>query len=307
MEDAVSETLLEDAPAVSFAEIESALGRDAARRNEAAPARALTATVVAVGPPNRLKEVVAPLHHLGNSGAIRGILIPQGTGTGSGARVASNLVVLNGLQDSFIDNAVAALRLSSLPTMIWWRGGPTEVLANLVKLADRVVLDADPPEPTWKCAIEHLDGAPFSDIRWTRLTRWRALMAQFFDLPEVQQAASTIRHLCISGSDRHSAALFAAWMKAMLEWGDNVDTEIQSSGQQAPIASVSVTGRNLALHLRLAKSRTCVESATEIGQGGTSRVVSLGDESLTALLTEELRIRSRDRVFEDALAGVLSS
>jgi len=31
------------------------------------------------------------------------------------------------------------------------------------------------------------------------------------------------------------------------------------------------------------------------------------DESLTALLTEELRIRSRDRAFESALAGVLAS
>ena len=100
--------------------------------------------------------------------------------------MASNVVVLNGLPDNFIDNAVAALRLSSLPTMIWWRGGPTEVLANLIKLADRVVLDADPPEPVWKCAVERFERAAFSDLRWTRLTRWRALMAQFFDLPEVR-------------------------------------------------------------------------------------------------------------------------
>jgi glucose-6-phosphate dehydrogenase assembly protein OpcA len=298
---------MESAPAVSFAQIESALGRDGGRRNEAAPVRALTATVVAVGPAERLQDVVAPLQKLGSSGAIRGILIPQGSATESGARVASNVVVLNGLQDNFIDNAVAALRLSSLPTMIWWRGGPTEVLANLVKLADRVVLDADPPEPTWKCAVERLDRAAFSDLRWTRLTRWRALMAQFFDLPEVQQSASAIGHLCIGGSDRASAALFGAWMKAELQWTDNVKVEIQIGDGQAPISSVSLTGSSVALNLRLAKSRTCVESAAEIGQSGTSRVVSLGDESLTGLLTEELRIRSRDRAFEHALAEVLES
>jgi glucose-6-phosphate dehydrogenase assembly protein OpcA len=306
MEDAVSETLMDSATSVSFSQIESALGRDAARQTDAAPARALTATVVAVGPQERLMDVVAPLQHFGNSGAIRGILIPQGSGTSSGARVASNIVVLNGLQDNFIDNAVAALRLSSLPTMIWWRGGPTEVLANLVKLADRVVMDADPPEPTWKCALDRLDRAAFSDLRWTRLTRWRALMAQFFDLPEVQQSASAITHLCIGGSDRPAAALFGAWMKAELGWTDAVTVEIQSKEGLPPISTISVTGGSLALHLRLAKSRTCVESAAEIGPVGTARVVSLGDESLTALLTEELRIRSRDRAFERALAEVLA-
>jgi glucose-6-phosphate dehydrogenase assembly protein OpcA len=305
MEDAVSETLMESAPGVGFAKIESAL--DGARQNDAAPARALTATVVAVGPRDRLQDAVEPLQHLGNSGAIRGILIPQGSGTESGARVASNVVVLNGLQDNFIDNAVAALRLSSLPTTIWWRGGPTEVLANLIKLADRVVLDAEPPEPAWRCAIERLDRAAFSDLRWTRLTRWRALMAQFFDLPEVEEQAASFTHLCIQGSDRAAAALFGSWMKAELQWGDTVRIEIQASDEGAPIAAISLTGDALGLHLRLAKSRTCVESAAQVGETGTSRVVSLGDESLTALLTEELRIRSRDRAFEHALAGVLAS
>jgi glucose-6-phosphate dehydrogenase assembly protein OpcA len=307
MEDAVSETLMESAPTVGFAQLESVLGRDSAKQSDAAPARALTATVVAVGPSDRLQDVVKPLQSLGNSGAIRGILIPQGSTAESGARVASNVVVLNGLPDNFIDNAVAALRLSSLPTVIWWRGGPTEVLANLIKLADRVLLDADPPEPAWKCAVERFDRAAFSDLRWTRLTRWRALMAQFFDLPEVEEAASSFNHLCIEGSDRASASLFGAWMKTELEWGDNVTIEIQGSEDSAPIASVSLTGGSRTLNLRLAKSRTCVESAAQVGQSGTSRVVSLGDESLTALLTEELRIRSRDRAFESALAGVLAS
>jgi hypothetical protein len=132
-------------------------------------------------------------------------------------------------------------------------------------------------------------------------------MAQFFDLPEVERAAGSFNHLCIDGSDRAAASLFASWMKSELRWSDNVTIEIQSNGAAAPIASISLTGASLDLHLRLAASRTCVESAARVGEGGTSRVVSLGDESLTALLTEELRIRSRDRAFEHALTGVLAS
>jgi glucose-6-phosphate dehydrogenase assembly protein OpcA len=306
MEDVVSEALMESATSVAFGEIESALARDGSGQQDGAPVRALTATVVAVGPRDRLLELVEPLRHLGTSGAIRAILIPEGPGPETGAQVAANVVVLNGLEDRFIDNAVAALRLSSLPTVIWWRGGPTSVLGNLIKLADRVVLDADPPEPGWACARERFEQAAFSDVRWTRLTRWRALMAQFFDLPEVRDAAGSFTHLCIEASDRAAAALFGAWMKNELHWDDTVTFEIQASDRPSPITRISLTGGSQDLHLRLAKSAKCVESAAHVGQSGTSRVVSLGDDSLTALLGEELRIRSRDHAFERALTAVAS-
>lgn len=307
MEDAVTETMTESTTAVAFADIEAAITREANQKETAAPARALTATVVAIGPRERLHEVVEPLQQLGASGAIRGILIPQGSPVEDGARVSHNLVVVNGLPDTFIDNAVAALRLSSLPTVVWWRGGPTELLGNLITLADRVILDAHPPEPAWKCAVEHREETAFSDVRWTRLTRWRALMAQFFDLPEVREAAPRFNRLCIEASDRPSAALFGAWMKSELGWGDRVEIEIQDSDRPSPIARISLTGGSHDLHLRLAKSPACVESGTRVGQTGTSRVVALGDDSLGAVLAEELRIRSRDHAFERALSEVVAS
>jgi len=289
---------------VAFGQIESQLAHQAGGGRDGAPARSLIATVVAVGPPDRLRDVVEPLQILGRTGAIRGILIPQGPSDATGAEVGWNVVVLNGLPDHFIDNAVAALRLSSLPTVIWWRGGPVDVLANLVTLADRVILDADPPEAAWKCANENCAGTPFSDVRWTRLTRWRALMAQFFDLPEVQEAASSFTHLCIEASDRSAASLFAAWMQSELQWDDRVTIEIQDSDRNEPITGVTLTG-GIELNLRLAKSRTCVESAATAGPSATSRVVSLGDESVTALLVQDLRIRSRDHAFERALTKVV--
>jgi glucose-6-phosphate dehydrogenase assembly protein OpcA len=292
---------------VAFGEIESALAREGSGQKEALPARALTATVVAVGPAERLQPIVEPLQQLGMSGAIRAILIPEGPGQECGAQVASNVVVLNGLSDNFIDNAVAALRLSSLPTVIWWRGGSTDVLGNLVRLADRVILDADPPEPGWKCAVDHFDRTAFGDVRWTRLTRWRALMAQFFDLPEVQEAGAAFDRLYIEASDRPAASLFAAWMKSELHWDDSVAIVIQEVARQCAITRISLTGSGVDLHLRLAKSLTCVESAAEVGENATSLVVSLGDESLTGMLWSELRIRSRDQAFERAVSAVVAS
>jgi glucose-6-phosphate dehydrogenase assembly protein OpcA len=301
----VSETLVESATPVAFNEVEGALTRETAKQ-KGGPARALTATVVAVGPWARLVDAVQPLLQLGASGAIRGILIPEGSAPPD-TRVASNVVVLPGLPDHFIDNAVAALRLSSLPTVIWWRGGPTSVLDNLIQLAERVILDSDPPDEGWRCAVDRFERTSFTDLRWTRLTPWRALMAQFFDLPEVRDGAGAFDRLCIEGSDPPSAQLFAAWMRSTLQWGDNVTIEIQDSSRPVPINRISLTGGARDLHLRLAKSPTCVESAMSAQAAhGTSRVVSLGDDSLIALLSEELRVRSRDHAFELALQRVVA-
>ena len=84
LEDAVTTTLIESATSVAFGQIETELAHQAAGGKDAAPARALTATVVAVGPPDRLRDVVEPLQTLGRSGAIRGILIPQGPSDATG-------------------------------------------------------------------------------------------------------------------------------------------------------------------------------------------------------------------------------
>jgi glucose-6-phosphate dehydrogenase assembly protein OpcA len=307
MEDAVSESLLESGTALDFTGIEAALARNNAPTANGAPARALTATVVAVGPRARLEAAVEPLQQLGRTGAIRGILIPQGDSQGGGGRVSSNVVAIDGLEDAFIDNAVAALRLSSLPTVIWWRGGPAELLDKLVGLADRVVLDEDPPEPGWRCAVEWCDRAAFGDVRWTRLTRWRSLMAQFFDIPEVRAATGSFDRLVIAGADAAAARLFAAWLQTTLHWGDRVAVDIQGSDRKAPVERIALSGGGLELNLRLAKSPHCVESAAKMGEAATSRVVSLGDDSIVAVLTEELRIRSRDEAFERALRAIVGA
>ena len=83
------------------------------------------------------------------------------------------------------------------------------MLAELAELADRTVLDDPEPETIWARATTLFEDSAFSDLRWARLTQWRALMAQFFDIPEVQAAASTFTRLTIVGSDRMSARLFA--------------------------------------------------------------------------------------------------
>jgi glucose-6-phosphate dehydrogenase assembly protein OpcA len=142
--------------------------------------------------------------------------------------------LLEGLRPDYLNNAVAALRLSSLPTLVWWRGGQTDDIQGLATLADRLVLDAEDPLEVWKVVENLAQRTSVSDLRWTRLTRWRALMAHFFDIPEVCAAACDFRTLRVEGSDRHAMRLFAGWLMSILGADQNVADLREQSGL-API------------------------------------------------------------------------
>jgi glucose-6-phosphate dehydrogenase assembly protein OpcA len=299
----------DDGVEVPFASIEAALAEMAAgRAARQAPARALTATVVAVGPPARLRPAADALREVGGPGGVRGILISTGSNPAPPARVSQQLIAIDGLRPEFVNNAVAALRLSSLPTLVWWRAGSPEFLADLAHLADRVVLDVEHPDPVWARALDLLEVSAFTDLRWTRLTRWRALTAHFFDMPAIRAEASRFDHLHVTGCDGPGVRLYAGWLRSCLRWRDGVAIRLDVRPGGAPIECVEVGNGRLALVLRLVTSGTCLETFTRVeGRASASRIVSLGDQELPALLAEELRVRSRDFAFERALraAGAL--
>jgi len=277
------------------------------QQSGATPMRALVATVVAVGPADRLGAAAEALQALGDAGTVRGILISQGDTAAPPARVAGNTVALHGLKPAFFNNAVAALRLSSLPTLVWWRGGRPDTLDGLAELADRIVLDDDAPEPIWSRAAGLFEECAFSDLRWARLTQWRALMAHFFDIPEVLAAAADFSRLTISASDRLSARLFAAWLLSSIEVQDGFSVELTDGSPDAPIEEIRLGDHQQELVVRLAGHRTCLETEVSVkGHRSASRLVSLEDQTLAGLLTEELRIRARDAAFERALARFVS-
>ena len=294
--------LLPEGRAVAFAEIEGALqSADDSERRIAGIAR--TATLVIAGTAERLVDAAAALDELTDIG-VRAVLISYGDNPQPSVRVSHHAVALEGLRAEYLNNAVAALRLSSLPTLVWWRGGSTQTLAGLATLADRLVLDALDPTEVWTHVAALAEKTAVSDLRWTRLTRWRALMAHFFDLPDTLAAAARLRSLRIEGSDRHAARLFAGWIASALRWPPGQPYDFRELPGAAPLESVALGNGSQELSLRLASTRTCVETAARVaGADAASRTVSLGDQRLAALIGEELRIRARDLAFERAIAA----
>lgn len=314
----MAEGLLPGGRDVPFAGIETTLARIVrdGRRRKRGPARALTATVIVVGKPERLIAAADALEQLGEAGGVRAILISEGEHAAPIARVTENAIAISGLAPRYLNNAVAALRLSSLPALVWWRGGSVESLDGLANLADRLVLDAADPEAVWARADAVFERTALTDLRWAALTRWRAALAHLFDLSHVRQGAGSVRTLTIDAADVFAARLYAGWLTSQLRWTSDVGLEIRPVKNTAaghgdgavpsPLSKVELAADAFTISLSVPAGRACLEaSVAHIGTDAraelAARVVPLGDGTLASLIGEELGVRTRDLAFEQAL------
>jgi glucose-6-phosphate dehydrogenase assembly protein OpcA len=293
---------------VPFAEIEVTLARlvrDGRRRRS--PARALTATVIVVGKPDRLIAAADALEQLGESGGVGSILISEGDHTSPVARVTEHAIAISGLAPRVLDNAVAALRLSSLPAVVWWRGGSIEALDDLADLADRLVLDTEDTDGAWARADKLFEHTALTDLRWAGLTRWRACLAHLFDLPQVRSRADGFRALTIDARDLPSARLFAGWLRVRLGWTSEVRIEIRSTKAKGstPLDHVTLEADGLSIALQAHPTKDCLEASVQVAGDAepSTRVVPLGAATLASLIGEELGVRTRDLAFEQALVA----
>jgi len=267
----------------------------------ASSALSRTGTLVIVGPADRLGEAAASLAAIQEAGSVRAVMISTSPPGSAPLETRDDIIAIEGLRLGYLNNAVAALRLSSLPSVVWWRGGPPEALDGVAALADRLVLDAEDALPLWERAPALFDRTALTDVRWARLTRWRAAMAHFFDLPQVREVSAAFARLSVTGSDRPLCALFAGWLDTSLGWNGRVAITLGDGA--TPIASATLEGEGARLDLRRLANATCVCAEARLAdQVLASRVISLGNQDLAALLSQELRVRSRDLAFERALA-----
>jgi hypothetical protein len=307
MNDAHMEPLLPGGREVPFSQVETTLARiirDGEERGHSL-ARGATGTVVATGTRARLVAAALPMAQLADSTGVRAILISEGTESSPLVRITPSAIVIEGLAPRYLDNAVAALRLPCLPAMIWWRGGSVQALHDLADLADRLVLDTDDPDPIWTSIDALLSRTALTDVRWTRLTRWRALLAHLFDLPQVRAAIPTFRRVLIDGYDRSAARLYAAWLASSLHWAPDVDIQIRpvSTEGRSVLESVELTGDHLSIAVRMLPGCDCLEASVE-GERADVRVSPIGPTTLSAWMCEELAVRSRDLSFERALGAL---
>jgi glucose-6-phosphate dehydrogenase assembly protein OpcA len=150
-----------------------------------------------------------------------------------------------------VANVIQPLLKQDLPVYLWWLGdppGPGDPTFNsLVEICSRMIVDSTgffKPEQdirTLAALLQASLNCALSDLNWGRITPWRQLIIQFFDVPEyrpyldgvtsieiehaVVPLASPIRteHGDVSPNPT-LALLLAGWLKARLGWSLTADT-----------------------------------------------------------------------------------
>ena len=244
------------------------------------------------------------------------------------------------------------LLVPDLPDFLWWAADPCHrgsLFSELVGISDRLVVDsatsqhaAGAMQTLLAFATAPGDHAALSDFAWARLTPWRRLTRQFFDvaatlpiLDLIDEATVTYANSPSRWSGFTGALLFAGWLGSRLNWrtpgellpvrGDpNVWRATLRAGTAGRQREVTLTLRPTAKPLA-ASTLLDVRLAADGGKSGFFTVERLdGNEISTTsespempnmvrtvfaplpteaeLLGEELRVFGRDPVFEAALA-----
>jgi glucose-6-phosphate dehydrogenase assembly protein OpcA len=170
-------------------------------------------------------------------------------------------------------SVVMPLLVSDLPVFLRWRGQlpfRAEELAQLVGLADRLIVDSG--EWTLPIDCEGLAGLfeliAVSDVAWARTEPWRRAVAALW--PDVAEASA----LRVAGPES-DAILLAGWLRSRL--GREVELAHEPAGE---IELVEVDGR---------------EAVTSRAEPKTA----------SDLLSDQLELFSRDRVYEAAVRAAL--
>jgi len=251
-------------------------------------------------------------------------------------------------------SVVVPLLVPDLPVFVWWTETPpvgTRHFEDLLALADRLVVDsadfARPETMLPQLASVCIVGAKhcaLTDLNWARLTAWRELLTQFFDVPSWRALLPGIDGVRVSfavdadGREIHpsQALLFIGWMAARLGWrpaermapseaggllfamrradGERVRIRVRPRFErgmsEGDLTGIRVEGERdgARMEFRIHCDGRRYADMTVRSDGGlaSERIVPLPATDVVELLGEELTILASDRIYEEALALLLT-
>jgi glucose-6-phosphate dehydrogenase assembly protein OpcA len=213
---------------------------------------------------------------------------------------ASEVVVLRGYGPLAADEAgagmVMPLLLPDAPVVAWWPSEAPAVPSEdaIGTLAQRRITDSLSSKNPLKAFEQRRASytAGDTDLVWTRLTHWRALLASALDVPPHDAiTAATVSGEAVSPS----SDLMAGWLAGRL--GVKVRRR-RADGEG--VVSVRLERRSGAVELLRPDGRT----GTLRQPGQPERMIALARRTVPDCLSEELRRLDADDVYGEALAAV---
>ena len=189
------------------------------------------------------------------------------------------------------------LLLPDSPTVAWWPHDAPDNPADdpVGQLANRRITDAagaeDPQAALLVRARNHAPGD--TDLAWTRLTRWRALLAAALDQYPHEVTSALVR----SAPDNAPATLLMAWLE------NRLGVQVRHETNDRPgVSEVRLGTADGDIVLNRGGSDSI---ALYNVPGQPERKVALKRRPLTELLTEEVQRMDADDIFEAAVDTIL--
>jgi glucose-6-phosphate dehydrogenase assembly protein OpcA len=270
------------------------------RRRAGSPAMGMVMTLVFVVHEDAADEAMETARSASREHPARvlGVILGDGrgggqvdarVGIGSGWTGETALIRLTGQVTKHPESVVLPLLLPDSPVVVWWPAkAPADPAEDpLGRLARRRITDAA-AVPTGKAkamlAQCHAYAPGNTDLAWTRITPWRALLAAALD-----QSREKVTRASVTGERiSPSADLLSAWL------ADRLKVTVDRHSSDGPgITRVVLTSKSGDTSL----VRTDGKLATLSSPGQPDRPVALKRRDLDELLSEELRRLDPDDVY----------
>ena len=254
-----------------------------------------------------------------------------------------------------LPSAALPLLIPDLSTFLWWRDAlrvSDKVFDILVRRTDRLVIDSaefkDPPSELLETdklfTVEDCEHLGISDLNWARLTLWRALLADFYDVPAYQPWLDEIDYVRIDyvGPELAPAAvapqalLIAGWLASRLGWSFQSEQPAREKDEALSFKLSGRKDRSITLELNrveraerkpgrlarvelqshldrpasfiVARSVNNLHLVAEAKLGPHThrgRVLPVRNRSAAQLLSREMEILCNDDVYEEAIRMAL--
>ncbi|MFN2529853.1 MAG: glucose-6-phosphate dehydrogenase assembly protein OpcA [Pyrinomonadaceae bacterium] len=176
-------------------------------------------------------------------------------------------------------SATLPLLVSDLPVFLWWPNNihhHEQLFAELCSGADRLIIDSlnfSPAELANVVLIAHdtrFRRVGISDINWARLTWWRSLLANFYDVLCYREALENIDQVQIEyvqaireDEIATQPLLILGWLASRLNW----TFDLSSLERKADGLSIRAKGKDNELQISLARLQK-----SDIERGRLTRV-----------------------------------
>ncbi len=282
----------------------------AERSRHGSPAMGMVMTMVIVVDEDESAHALASARQASHEHPARvlGVILGDGRGkptvnaqigVGDGWSGETALIRLSGEVVKHAESVVLPLLLPDSPVVVWWPNDHPEDPASdpIGALAQRRITDAASVRRGKAAAMHRLceSYAPgTTDLAWTRLTPWRALLAAALDQQPLKVRRATVTAERISPS----ADLLTAWL------ADRLKVKVDRASSAGPgITEVVLATAEGPIRI----TRKDGKLATFTSPGRPDRPVALKRREVPALLAEELRRLDEDDVYAATAKKLVAS